>query len=237
MRGPFSQEDADTVRPLLRHVRRALEIKDRFTARGIHAGALNSVIDSLSFGVVVLDQTGKVIETSSAALCHLNDVCATPPQFRAVLAFNEPFQREFQTLLSSDLCRGRLADGLLHIPRGPQRLPLAILLGPAPAVAQSWLLNTPHWLLFVFDPERRVVPVAAFLEKDLLLTEREAQIAAELAAGLQPSQIASRLKISMNTLRAHLKACFAKTGCRSQSELVSRIIASPGWALSSTADH
>jgi hypothetical protein len=178
-RGPFSQEDVDAVRPLLPHVRRALEIKDRLTAHGIHAGVLNSVIDSLSFGVVVLDQSGKVIEASPAALCYLNDVCATPPLFNSVLEFNEPCQREFQTLLSLDLCHGRLADGLLHIPRGPQRLPLAILIGPAPAVARSWVLNTPRWLLFVFDPERRVAPVAAFLEKDLLLSAREAQIAAE----------------------------------------------------------
>jgi DNA-binding CsgD family transcriptional regulator len=41
----------------------------------------------------------------------------------------------------------------------------------------------------------------------------------------------------MNTLRAHLKACFAKTGCHTQSELVTRIIASPAWVLSSTAGH
>jgi DNA-binding CsgD family transcriptional regulator len=78
----------------------------------------------------------------------------------------------------------------------------------------------------------RIAP-SAFLEKKLFLSAREAQIAAELAAGLKPLQIAARLSISMDTLRAHLKACFAKTGCHTQSELVARI--SPAWGLSSTA--
>lgn len=52
------------------------------------------------------------------------------------------------------------------------------------------------------------------------LTEREAQIAALLAAGKSLSEMVKRLGIGIGTVRNHVKCVFAKTGTRRQGELI-----------------
>lgn len=222
-RGPFSADEAETIRPLMPHLRRALEIKDRIEYQGIRADALGQSVDGLSFGLLVLDEQGRVLEATAAASAVLNDVCLTPLRSGEHVHLPDPVQRELSTLLSSSLKQGRLSDGLLHVQRAPDRMPLSILVIPAPVVLQSWILNTPRWLLFVFDPEQGLNASASLLEKELHLSPREAQIASMLAARMTLAQIAARVRISANTLRTHLKACFNKTGCHAQGELIARI--------------
>lgn len=231
-RGQFDVDDAKLIAPLLPHVKRALEIKDRLEHQEIRVDALRNVADSLSFGIVILDDHYKLLEASSFATTALQTVCRIPPKAGQPLYFPEPVQRELSLLLASSLRQGRLTDGLIHIRREPGRLPLSILVAPAPVLLQSWILAAPKWLLFVFDPEQGLKVSAAMLEKDMCLSPREAQIASLLAAGLALPRIAIRLGISLYTLRTHIKACLHKLGCHTQNELVRRVLASAAAGVS-----
>jgi DNA-binding CsgD family transcriptional regulator len=51
------------------------------------------------------------------------------------------------------------------------------------------------------------------------LTRRERQVAELVVAGLLHKEVASRLAISENTVRNHMSAVYARTGCRSAVEL------------------
>lgn len=51
------------------------------------------------------------------------------------------------------------------------------------------------------------------------LTPAEAKVAAGIGAGSSPAEIAARLGLSVETVRAHLKAVFAKTGVHKQGTL------------------
>ncbi len=53
------------------------------------------------------------------------------------------------------------------------------------------------------------------------LTAREAEIAAELLGGLSPAAVATSLKISVSTVRVHIKHIYNKLGVNSQLELMS----------------
>lgn len=228
-RGSFSPDDVELVRPLMPHVRRALEIKDRLEQQNLRANTLRDVVNQLSFGILILDERQKIIEASSFAVDSLQTVCLSAPRPGQELKLRPPADRQLRLLLSTSLTSGPLSNGLLHFHRGREQLPLSLLVAPAPMALQSWMLDAPHWLLFVFDPEQRLAPAAALIERDLGLSPREAQIASLLAMGMHPQQIASRLCISRHTLRAHLKASLAKTECHTQAELVRRMMTSPAW--------
>jgi DNA-binding CsgD family transcriptional regulator len=68
--------------------------------------------------------------------------------------------------------------------------------------------------------ERRPGPHATLLAGAFGLTPAEARLAAIIAVGGNPGRAAEELKITKATARNHLKAIFAKTGTRRQSELV-----------------
>jgi DNA-binding CsgD family transcriptional regulator len=56
------------------------------------------------------------------------------------------------------------------------------------------------------------------------LTAREAELAMELAQGLDLRQAAKNLKIKLAAARSHLKAVFSKTGVTRQAALVAMIV-------------
>jgi alpha-beta hydrolase superfamily lysophospholipase/DNA-binding CsgD family transcriptional regulator len=66
------------------------------------------------------------------------------------------------------------------------------------------------------------------------LTLKEAETAAGLLDGLGAEAIAARLGVSLNTVRTHLKRVYDKTGVRTQTELVARLLRGPIGLLSGT---
>lgn len=59
------------------------------------------------------------------------------------------------------------------------------------------------------------------------LTPRETQVLAALCDGGTDGEIAARLAISAETVRSHLKALFAKTGCKGRTALVGACMRPP----------
>ncbi len=52
------------------------------------------------------------------------------------------------------------------------------------------------------------------------MTAAQARVAVLLSEGLRLNEIAARTRVQVNTVRAHLKEIYAKTGTRRQGELV-----------------
>lgn len=68
------------------------------------------------------------------------------------------------------------------------------------------------------------------------LSRREREVVRELVAGLKVGDIASRMTISENTIRNHLRSVFAKLRVSSQSELIQKLAPMLGsQTLSETA--
>ncbi len=80
--------------------------------------------------------------------------------------------------------------------------------------------TTPAIALFLGDPERQCVVTSDALRELFAFTPTEASIAASLANGVSVIETAHRLGIAENTVRAHLRSIFAKTGASRQSQLV-----------------
>jgi DNA-binding CsgD family transcriptional regulator/PAS domain-containing protein len=230
-RGPFDDNDSQKLKRLIPHVSQALEIRDRLEAHEVRASALSSVVDRSNVGVIMLDIKGRVLEATGLAEQLLR---AEPGMRRAsdhTLWLREPAGSQLRQCLISGLPPKGNSGGLISVPRGCGLQSISLAVTPMPAVPVAWTGANPRWLVFVFDPEQRVAPVAASLARDLGISAREAEIAALLSNGHNLRSVAKRLGVSMHTIRTHLKHIFHKTGAHTQSDLVRRVLLSPAMRL------
>ena len=88
-------------------------------------------------------------------------------------------------------------------------------MGPAGAAA----------CVFVTDPERSRVPVAAHVQRAFGLSAAETRVAMALLEGETVHRLSDRLCISRNTARTHLARLFEKTNATRQADLIRILLA------------
>lgn len=225
-RGPFDANDLETFRQLLPHVRRTLEIRDRLERAQVRADTMARHLDILSFGVMILDSAGRVLETNGLAQELLRTDCGIRCKCDGTLHLRHPAGAELHRWIVGGMPPTAGADGLLHVPR-TMAPPLSVMVTPLPMRNTSWIGGDPRWLLLIFDPDRRVQASADLLARDLGISPREADLAALLVAGYKLQEAAQLLRVSEHTARNQLKSVFRKTGIQSQSDLVRRVALGP----------
>jgi len=226
-RGPFDVTDLEFIRRIFPHIARAFEIRDRLEAADLRASNFANLLNTTTFGVLVLNAQKKILEANAVASALLDGGSELRRGKDCVLE-TPGGDRMFR-------CRDAnasqaAADALTHIPRDG-KLPLSVLVLPIRAWRCSWMSGEPAWVLLVFDPERKLAFNQQLIMRDLTLSEREAKVAALLAAGLQPDQIALRMHVTVHTVRTQLKSAFQKTGCHTQAQLVKRLLLGPGFSM------
>jgi DNA-binding CsgD family transcriptional regulator len=226
-RGPFEARDIEQLRRLVPHVTRALKIRDRLEAANVRASTLASVIDRVSFGILTLSSGGRILESNIAAEQMLRSEKVLRSGADRRLTIPDPAGSWLQRWLADRSRAARPAERLVRISRGSGRAPISALAIPMPERPVLWVSVDPACILFLFDPERQAVMNLELVAADLAISAREAAIATHLAAGLELSQVAQRMRISIHTARSHLKAIYAKTGIGSQAELVRRVVSGP----------
>jgi DNA-binding CsgD family transcriptional regulator len=78
--------------------------------------------------------------------------------------------------------------------------------------------------VFIRDPERKSQPSLELVKQLFDLTPAEARLALLLADGLTLDEAAEALEIRKNTIRAHLRSIFSKTGVKRQTTLVTLML-------------
>ena len=236
-RGPFDEHDAERVEPILPHLRRVLEIRDRLENASVRCDALAASFNNLTFGVLILDATGRLLEANASASLLLQGSDGIHRNSEGKISLREPADSALREWLCKGTAPAHNRDGLLHVERS-RGGPLSILVTRLPELATSWFgARVPRWMLLIFDPNRRRVAAVELIARDLSITTREAQVAALLVEGCDVNSIATRLSISLHTARTHLKSVFAKTGISSQSELVRRVATGPAGVNLVAPEH
>ena len=225
-RGAFDELDGEHIKPIIPHLRRALEIKDRLEIAQIRCDTLTASLDKSSFGVLILNVDGHILEANAAATQLLRTNIGMRRESDGMLWLREPAGKELdQWILAGTPPQGN-TDGLLKVPR-PGMQPISILVTPLPRKTTPWIAGDPRWMLLLFNPEQRIHASLEIIGRDLGISAREAEIAALLVAGYDLKNTALRLGISSHTVRTHVKAIFSKTGLCSQAELIRRIAGGP----------
>lgn len=101
--------------------------------------------------------------------------------------------------------------------------PLVIRVLPVGGAAGSPFLGARALLVFT-DLGRKPGPDPGVVARVFDLTRAEARLAALVATGTGPGAAAKKLGVSRETVRAQLKAVFAKTETHRQSELVALLL-------------
>lgn len=226
-RGPFGEEDARTIAPLFPHIRRALDIRDRLEGQQAQAKSLQSALSHAAFGVIVLDQSGSVLDVSEVASAMLSGTPVIQRRAGERFSLAEPTGGLIRQLIQSRMRLGSLNDGAFHVSRGAARSALTAVLAPLPDIAALWTASEPRWLLFLFDPYSAPDLSIEALRIHCKLTAREAELAARLASGASLAEAATKMGISGATARTYLKSVFAKTGARSQADLTRLVLSGP----------
>jgi len=228
-RGAYDEHDVEILAPLLPHIGRALEIRDRLERAQVRAETVSGILERVSFGVAVLDSAGKVLEANAILQQLLRTDCGITRKLDGTLSLRGPAGTQFAHWIFKGVPPSGNTDGLLHVPR-VHALPLSVMISPLPQRMTSWIGGGPRWLVLVFDPERRVQASTELIARDLAISPREAEVASLIVVGYTPRGAAQRLTVSEYTVRSQLRSIFQKTGLQSQAELIRRVALGPAAA-------
>lgn len=225
----FGQGDFDFLQAVLPHLMRAVQMRQQFAAVSCQQALAESALHQLRLGVLLTDARGRplfvnrmaehhIVTSNGALTLSLDGLKIKKPENALRLC------RLVADVASTTAGKGLDAGGDMRIACGDGSfLQLCVVplsrecLGSgsaAPSACAAIFITRPG---SVHLPWRRVALCYG-------LTQAEAKLAAQLAGGGGLEEAAERLGISIHTTRTHLKAIFAKTGARRQSELVSMLL-------------
>jgi len=225
----FSKGDKALCQVLLSHLKRAVNLHARIdrveTERQLYAMAM----DRMLVGTVVLDEKGAIIRCNSLADAILAEKDGVWIGQGGLHADHSNEERDLQRLLRVALAIPAgtpIVPEALSLTRPSGRAPLGILIRPIPLGEWSEGRHRPAVAAFIRDPERKSHPPYELLRQLFGLTAAEATLALLLANGLTLDEAAAELGNRKNTIRAHLRSIFSKTGVKRQTTLVHLLLSS-----------
>lgn len=200
---PFDDEHAAIVEQLVPHVRRALLVEDALLGARSGEKIAWALVDRLPVGAFVLDARRRVLHANAAGSRMMAEGLAIDSRpIRELLATGEP------CIVHAN--GRRLAAVVTPLPEAQSLFGLASDRGRV--------------LVVITDPSTRTVPPAELLVQIYGLTAAEARVALLVGAGLAPKEAADQLGTAWNTVRAQLRAVYAKTHTSGQCALVRLLV-------------
>lgn len=177
----------------------AAEVLQRAPAGALHRGDVVWVSDEIADALAVV--AGLAARNPEASVVVLS---LDPQETAALQAF------------------GAGARGYCHAWSAP-----SLLQQVAVVVANGGMWIGAELMSRVVAATRKALPAEASPDESLLsaLTEREREVALEVAKGLTNKEVARQLGITERTVKAHLGAIFDKLGTRDRLQLVLRLSA------------
>lgn len=218
----FNAADKAALQALVPHLRIAVGLFEKLQLAGAEHGVFQSATEGLGLALLVLDRNNRIVSSNALAERFLNE---------------EEGVRRAGDSLAFDAAEPRkiVADLLAHPDRKAEVTRFRIERperGDLIATARALDLPAIHsgtgaLALFLALPGEEPLLEPQTVRELFGLTAAEARLAVTLAQGLSLVEAARRLGITHNTAKTQLRAIFAKTGARRQSQLVS-ILAATG---------
>jgi DNA-binding CsgD family transcriptional regulator len=219
----FDSQHLNYMQLLTPHLDRAARLQMRLNLTTLRSELVSRALDSLTLGVIVVDQAGAKIWHNRRA----EEIVSDPE----VLTFSGPrlIGRDASSTQSvRELIRRAVAGepGLLPIERDGSKplLLVATPLRPAGIYDVSARSNEiGYGVVFVSDPDRTDTVTVESLQRAFDLTYREAQTAIAIARGQGLKTAARAMGVAPTTARSQLQQVFAKTGTNHQAELAALV--------------
>jgi DNA-binding CsgD family transcriptional regulator len=210
------------------HVRRAVTLScdyDRAT-RDARIGA--AIVSRLELGVVLINPEGGIVRSNAVADSLIGRECWLLRRGGRLLTADRTMTAAFGRLTTAPATGAARRD---HAPSVLLTAPGADILKVTavtlPVACQRAAEARTSRALFLAPASDRAMAPDPLVAEAYRLTAAEARVFAAAARGIGMPEVAAELRIGVTTVRSHLKQIFAKTGTRSQSDLI-RFVA--GWA-------
>jgi DNA-binding CsgD family transcriptional regulator len=229
-----SHETAATIAMILPHIQAALKLRSQLCVLVCAKQNYADALDSLNVGVVLLNAQGKCLFVSrkAEAICSANDGLYIRQSI--IGAHARKNHDELRELINRaiSVSVGKFAKpcGTISIRRSTGQLLniSATALSALSPCMQSPIGSKASVAVFIRAAEDDASSLKDVLASCYALTKAELRLANQLFEGLSLAEAAACNSVSVETVRAQLKAVFNKTDTRRQSELVallSRLIA------------
>ena len=221
--GPVGEPELAALRLIAPHFRRAVAISRLLELKTVEAATFSGALESLSSGIVLVDEQLGVVHANGAA--------------SAMLELGDPIRQIAGKLIfAHPLATAALADAVAQCAGAEQELgrrglgvPLKRKNGD-PLVAHVLPLRVGEIRPGLNASATAAIFIAAAAAQPQLpgdalallydLTPAESRVFESIAAGHTPADIANRLGVATATVKTHLLRVFQKTGCNRQVDLV-----------------
>lgn len=230
--GPFEDAEVEQIATTLNgHLRRAAALHCKLAAASDKGRLIETAIDRLSFGLLIVAASGKILAANRVAQEILEAGDGLVVRNGELRACQDEDRECLARLLAGATagCPDQLdRGGWTRISRRSEKAALTVMVAPLPERADlPSMRGDPAALILVSDPRRqRPVVLEQALRQAFGLTLAEARIAALIGLGMSPQDAARQLGITIGTARIQLKQVFSKLDVARQSELavmISRI--------------
>ncbi|MEW6450712.1 MAG: hypothetical protein AB1490_08705 [Pseudomonadota bacterium] len=224
-RKQFDDDDIAHLERLMPHIARALQLRRTFFRIDAKSLGLQATVDRLQSGLVLLGEDGVALFVNAAmqAIAQRGEGFALDRNGRPLPA-NIEARRRFDALVG-EVAEGG-TGGILVVQRSSGR-DYVVLVAPSPSSsAQSeWERRSPAGaIVVVHDPEVGSANTSDILSdvlgRGLGLPNGAARLVAALAAADDLKSFAAAEGITIHTARFHLRTALARTGAKTQVELV-----------------
>jgi DNA-binding CsgD family transcriptional regulator len=226
MRTPRPRTHTQHMVPWKSSPQPALALAREDAAPALHpvaAPLLAALVDALAAGVVVLDRGGRAIHINRRAAAILARADGIGLDRCGRLTALQPAAQQRLAALVGAIAGGSAACGVLRAPcRAPGPV-LTVTVARPGGLAATARDDAAGLLALIHPSDDALAAPAAMLRAHLGLTAREAEIVRSLVAGTRLIGFAARAGISVNTVKFHLRAIYAKTGTHTQAGLVAKV--------------
>ena len=230
---PFDVMERRTIQRLASHVLDAFDMNMHLSRKSEQLNVGQAVLARMRQPIILIDDVRRIMYANSAGqaiidrgelFLNANGLlsCAdTESDIDMMLAMREIALAPHNA--SHIAVSPRLERRIIRMVKKGSRQPaMANMLALRPETTLGTFGFSPQVLVTIYEPD-----TASCIELDPLLlatlfdfTPAEARVAAAMANGSSPKEIATTFGVALSTIRSQLLAIFAKTGATRQSELV-----------------
>jgi DNA-binding CsgD family transcriptional regulator/PAS domain-containing protein len=225
----FDDGEIALVRLLLPHLQQAVDLHSTVDQLDSERLLYAATIDRLLVGTAILDETGKVMRSNQAAQQLFDSHDGLECRQEKLSAFSGQDNRNLQRAILAALQHHQHGREdcveVLTLTRPTGEVPLNVLLRPIALDHESrGAARRPAVAVFIRDPSDSPQASRRLLRSLFQLTRTETEVAMLIMDGLTLDESAERLGVTRNTVRAHLRGVFAKTGATRQAQLVKTLL-------------
>lgn len=229
----FEPHEVEAWRELLPHIRRAVQVHEKLHHADAHYRSALSAFDHLKTGVILVREDGWIIFANASAESILSAGHGLSTRFGRICALSskdtEALLHAIKEAASTGMGRNTHAGTTLALPFG-QSQALSVMVSPMTTEQHLELRHGPAAMLLVEHPLTRNPDATTELARRYGLTGAQTRLLEAILNGRKLADYADEARLSINTVKSHMKQIFEKTGENRQADLIRHFLRGSGDA-------